>query len=350
MYISETNLRMLSPSGHCQMWDVGADGYARGEGVAAVVLKTLSQAIADGDPIECIIRETGVNQDGRTTGLTMPSNLAQAVLIRDTYRRAGLDITKPEHRPQFFHAHGTGTQAGDPQEAEAISSSLFPEGFNPDQKLYVGSIKTVIGHTEGCAGLASLIGTSLAMRNATIPPNMHFSSLSPKVQPFYENLEIPREATPWPNLAPGQVMRASINSFGFGGTNAHAIVEAYPAPSSTAVSSAAKPILYTPLTFSAASEKALVTMLSDYSAYLKRNTHVKLSDLAWTLQDRRSTLPYRKVVIGKDQQKLAANLEAIASAPTSDNPDLSVRQTTVSGAPRLLGVFTGQGAQWPRST
>lgn len=106
---------MLSPSGRSRMWDKDVDGYARGEGIASVVLKTLSAAIRDGDHIECVIRATGVNQDGRTPGLTMPSAKAQASLIRSTYDRAGLDIEKPEDRPQFFHAHGTGTPAGDPQ-------------------------------------------------------------------------------------------------------------------------------------------------------------------------------------------------------------------------------------------
>lgn len=196
------------------MWDRAADGYARGEGVAAVVMKTLSQALADGDHIECIIRETGVNQDGRTTGLTMPSNTAQTALIRDTYRRAGLDINKPRDRPQFFHAHGTGTQAGDPQEAEAVSTALFSNDTNIDTELFVGSIKTVIGHTEGSAGLASLIGSTLAMKHGIIPPNLHFSQLSEKVAPFYTHLKIPTEPASWPKLAPGQVKRASINSFG----------------------------------------------------------------------------------------------------------------------------------------
>ncbi|KAI0403744.1 polyketide synthase PksB [Xylaria palmicola] len=347
MYIAETNLRMLSPSGRCSMWDVAADGYARGEGVAVVVLKTLRQALADGDPIECVIRETGVNQDGRTTGLTVPSNLAQAALIRDTYRRAGLDLHNPEDRPQFFHAHGTGTQAGDPQEAEAISSSLFPEGMNSEKKLYVGSIKTVIGHTEGCAGLASLIGASLAMRNGVVPPNLHFSQLSPKVEPFYGNLHIPTEATSWPIVGPGQVRRVSINSFGFGGTNAHAIIETYEAQSPAACDGG-KSTLFTPLTFSAASKTALLKMLSDYSAYLDQNPDVKLSDLAWTLQDRRSVFPYRKVVAGTDLESLAKKLATFVGSPTSVHPDLSVRHPKLSENPRILGVFTGQGAQWPR--
>lgn len=147
MWIAESNLHMLSPTGTSKMWDAAADGYARGEGIAAVVLKTLSAAIRDGDNIDCIIRETGVNQDGRTAGLTMPSNLAQSDLIRDTYRRAGLDINNAKDRPQFFHAHGTGTPAGDPQEAEAISRAFFESGDIKDT-LYVGSIKTVIGFVD----------------------------------------------------------------------------------------------------------------------------------------------------------------------------------------------------------
>jgi hybrid polyketide synthase/nonribosomal peptide synthetase ACE1 len=195
------------------MWDSSADGYGRGEGIASVVLKTLSQALKDGDHIECIIRETGVNQDGRTSGITVPSSTAQTNLIRATYARAGLDLNNPMDRPQFFHAHGTGTKAGDPKEAEAIHQAFF-SGNSIHDKLYVGSIKSVIGHTEGTAGLASLIGSSLALQNATIPPNMHFNSLNPDILPFYNSLEVPVRATQWPALAPGQARRASINSFG----------------------------------------------------------------------------------------------------------------------------------------
>jgi hybrid polyketide synthase/nonribosomal peptide synthetase ACE1 len=145
-YISESKLGMLSPSGRCQMWDANADGYARGEGVAAVMLKRLSDAIADGDQIECIIRETGVNQDGKTKGITMPSAITQAALIRDTYARAGLDLNEKRDRPQFFEAHGTGTPAGDPQEAEALHTAFFSTvNHDPQDVLHVGSVKTVIG-------------------------------------------------------------------------------------------------------------------------------------------------------------------------------------------------------------
>lgn len=196
------------------MWDKDADGYARGEGLASVVLKTLSSALEDGDHIECIIRETGLNQDGRTTGITMPSNVAQTALIQQTYAKAGLDPKKVSDRPQFFHAHGTGTPAGDPQEAQAISKAFFSDDDSRNEKLYVGSIKTIIGHTEGTAGLASLIGASLALQHKIIPPNMHFNNLSDKVAPYYDNLEILTEAKSWPVVAPGQPRRASVNSFG----------------------------------------------------------------------------------------------------------------------------------------
>jgi hybrid polyketide synthase/nonribosomal peptide synthetase ACE1 len=111
-FIIESKMKMLSPTGHSRMWDAGADGYARGEGVAAVVMKRLSDAIADGDDIQCVIRETGTNQDGNTNGLTVPSSAAQAALIRKTYAKAGLDLHNPRDRPQYFEAHGTGTQAG----------------------------------------------------------------------------------------------------------------------------------------------------------------------------------------------------------------------------------------------
>jgi hybrid polyketide synthase / nonribosomal peptide synthetase ACE1 len=143
-YIGESKLKMLSPNGRSRMWDVDADGYARGEGIAAVVLKRLSDAIQDGDHIECIVRETGTNQDGRTRGITMPGVPSQAQLIRDVYNRAGLDLYKPSDRPQYYEAHGTGTPAGDPVEAEAISTVFFDpekgkEILETGGPLYVGS-------------------------------------------------------------------------------------------------------------------------------------------------------------------------------------------------------------------
>ncbi|ENH63773.1 Lovastatin nonaketide synthase [Fusarium oxysporum f. sp. cubense race 1] len=321
MYVAESKLSMLSPSGRSKMWDQDVNGYARGEGIAAVVLKPLSAAIRDNDHIDCIIRATGVNQDGRTPGLTMPSATAQADLIRSTYARAGLDINKPEDRPQFFHAHGTGTPAGDPREAEAIYRAFYSDV--KDDKLYVGSIKTVLGHTEGTAGLASLIGTALAIQNKTIPPNMHFDVLNPKIKPFYDNLEVPTKAIAWPETKKGQPRRASINSFGFGGTNAHAIIEAYE-PGTT--DSAPGP-LFSPLTFSASSESSLRSLLSSSSPTLS------------------STLAYRVAITASDVEDAYTQLDAIENGEQSST--IGVRQVT-KASPKIMGVFTGQGAQWPR--
>lgn len=194
-----------------------ANGYARGEGIAAVVLKTLSAAIADGDAIECVIVETGLNQDGRTIGLTVPSATAQTELIEATYSKAGLDLTKLSDRPQYFEAHGTGTPVGDPLEAQAIHDAFFrrpnSDPNHTSNPLYCGSIKTIIGHTEGTAGLAGLIRASLAIQHGVVPPNLLFKDLAPAVEPFYKNLEIVTKAKPWPALAPGSARRASVNSF-----------------------------------------------------------------------------------------------------------------------------------------
>ncbi|PSR84131.1 hypothetical protein BD289DRAFT_453499 [Coniella lustricola] len=328
MWIAESNLHMLSPTGSSKMWDASADGYARGEGIAAVVMKKLSDALRDGDPIECIIRGTGVNQDGRTAGLTMPNNAAQAELIRDTYARAGLDITNERDRPQFFHAHGTGTQAGDPQEAQAISSSFFPDS-SISEKLIVGSIKTVIGHTEGSAGLASLIGTAMALKTATIPPNLHFKNLNPRVAPYYSHLEIPTSAR-------------------FGGTNAHAILEAYEpeAAEQTAVAPLAVPV-FTPFTVSAASSTALRTMLDDLKVHLDSNREINMRDLAYTLQARRSTLAYRTVFKCDSVEEAITRIDGLLADDAAGEKTLTTRRIDVPNA-KVLGVFTGQGAQWPR--
>ncbi|KAL2198349.1 BcPKS5, polyketide synthase [Corynascus similis CBS 632.67] len=344
MMIAESNLHMLSPTGRSKMWDAGADGYARGEGIAAVVLKPLSAALRDGDPINCVIRGTGVNQDGRTPGLTMPNNVAQADLIRDTYARAGLNIQDPKDRPQFFHAHGTGTPAGDPQEAEAISRAFYDGGSTKDP-LYVGSIKTVIGHTEGTAGLASLIGTCLAMQHGTIPPNLHFNTLSPRVAEYCAHLRVPTKALPWPETVPGQPRRASVNSFGFGGTNAHAIIESFEAPAVTEAKSATSPA-FTPLTVSAASSSALRTTLSDLRGYLQTHAEANLRDLAYTLQHRRSTLAFRKAIAFENLDGLVTTISSLLDDGAGDS-GLTSRYFDSQDA-KVLGVFTGQGAQWPR--
>lgn len=323
------------------MWDASVDGYARGEGFATVVLKTLSQAIADNDHIECIIRETGVNQDGRTKGITMPSATAQAALIESTYARCGLNLSLVEDRPQYFEAHGTGTPAGDPIEAEAVCRAFFPEGNNPsDQKLYVGSIKTIIGHLEGAAGLAGLLKASLAMRNGIIPPNMHFNQLNPKVQPFYDHLCVPTLPIPWPTLPEGVAKRSSVNSFGFGGTNAHAIIEAW--ESSMLSQESGSDVHYGPFNLSAYSDQALVATAAALCDTLRNTEKLNLADLGYTLS-RRSQFQFQASFSATSQEQLIETLDNAVLKKSFATRAISVTEKL---PPRILGVFTGQGAQW----
>ncbi|KAK1961283.1 beta-ketoacyl synthase domain-containing protein [Colletotrichum sublineola] len=369
-FITEASLHMLSPTGKSRMWDVSADGYARGEGFAALFVKPLSQALKDGDSVISIIRETGVNSDGRTQGITMPSPIAQAELIRDTYRRSGLDPQSPADRCQYFEAHGTGTQAGDPREAQAISTAFFGDkastvAESDDQKLVVGSIKTVIGHTEGAAGLAGLLKVIHSMINKSIPPNLHLETLNPSVRPFYGHLRIPIDVVPWPRAPAGQPLRGSVNSFGFGGTNSHAIVERYepsihdeiakhfapgleaPIVSTAPAYNTEAPGVGLPLVLSAKSQKSLVAVVRSIRDFML-STDKPADEIAWNCYARRSALTYRTAVSADSRDGLIAGLGALlAKAGSASSPELGVRAKLDSGSKiKILGVFTGQGAQW----
>ncbi|TQV90541.1 hybrid NRPS/PKS enzyme [Cordyceps javanica] len=351
-YVASSSLHMLSADSRSRMWDAEASGYARGEGVAAVILKRLSTALADGDKIECVIRESGVNQDGRTKGITMPSATAQIALIEQTYAKAGLDPKNPSQRCQYFEAHGTGTAAGDPKEAEAISRAFFHPAdiiSRNSEPLYVGSIKTVVGHTEGTAGLAGLLKASLAVQNGVIPPNLLFNNLHPAVEPFYTNLEIATASKPWPILSEGSPRRASVNSFGFGGTNSHVIVENFvPSTSSKEIRASPAPQLV-PFNFSAASGSALKGVLSDYSEYLRSHPTVDLGDLVYTLHSRRSHHAVRVSLPARSAEDLQNKIDALLATSLEGNSSSSfgTRSRELSRPVRILGVFTGQGAQWP---
>ncbi|KAL7916739.1 putative PKS-NRPS protein [Trichoderma velutinum] len=342
MMISESKLHMLSPTGRSRMWDASADGYARGEGFGAVILKTLSQAIADKDNIHCIIRETGVNSDGRTNGITLPSSESQTALIQQTYARAGLDWNKD--KCQYFEAHGTGTPAGDPIEARAIHDAFFPsKTADSGEVMYVGSVKTVVGHLEGCAGIAGLIKASEAVRRGVIPPNMLFEKLNPGITPYYKNLKVPQQPIPWPETKDGAPRRASVNSFGFGGTNAHAIIESYEAGSTKPVVQTPESIIPNPLLLSATSTSTLKRMLSNTRDFLASDRSTPLQDVLFTLGERRSQHAVRASFSGHSRERLIEKLQIALDDDswTGTNVDAKVNQ------PRFLGVFTGQGAQWP---
>ncbi|SCO19757.1 unnamed protein product [Fusarium fujikuroi] len=343
-YVAESKLHMLSPTSRSRMWDAGADGYARGEGVASVILKPLSEAIRCGHHIECIVRETGMNSDGRTTGITMPSAAAQSALIRRTYQNAGLDPIKD--RPQYFEAHGTGTLAGDPVEARAIRQSFFADDETSSEdveKLYCGSIKTVIGHTEGCAGLAGLLKASLAVHNAIIPPNLLFNTLNPSIKPFYDRLQVPTAAIPWPQVSDGP-RRVSLNSFGFGGTNVHAIVENYQ-PDEPCTTTVSKKFVG-PLVISAETESSLAATVGKYADFIRSNPDVNLEDVAFVTQTRRSVFSRRAFFSGENRDKLLEFLDsAVETSKTGAEIGIQAPGSS-SETPAILGIFTGQGAQW----
>ncbi|EJT70750.1 hypothetical protein GGTG_11773 [Gaeumannomyces tritici R3-111a-1] len=378
VYITESKLHMLSPTGTSKMWDEGADGYARGEGVAALFLKPLSKALRDGDPVVGLIRGTGVNSDGRTPGITMPSATAQARLIQETYRAAGLDPDKVEDRCQYFEAHGTGTKAGDPVEARGIFQGFFEEADprrkrgrrqarrrqgdnNEPSPLLVGSIKTVIGHLEGCAGLAGVVKVLLAMKKGVVPPNQHLEKLNPEIEPLRDFLRVPTEPVPWPQPAPGQRKRASVNSFGFGGTNAHVIVESYeddkPTQGSDGLVAEESPQergeerLTAPIVLSASSRTSLLRRVEQIAGYIRENPQTSLRDLAWTLQTRRSELGLRVAIPAATRDGLLEELDhLVEEAKGSKQPAIGTpARQLVSPAEGvgILGIFTGQGAQWP---
>lgn len=233
----------------------------------------------------------------------------------------------------------------DPVEAEAISSTFFPD--SPDTAkttsatslLYVGPIKTVLGHTEGTAGVAAVLKAKLALQNSTIPPNLLFNSLNPSVAPFYDNLEIAKTAQSWPKLDSSQPRRASVNSFGFGGANAHAILESYQHPAErSAIAAASGP--FSPFTFSAASEEALRANLAAYLHHLDTYSDINPHDLAYTLRERRSVFPYRT----------AFPAVSIANLRTKIKTRLDEKETPIgiktlarpsAKSSKVLGIFTG---------
>ncbi|GLA55110.1 type I Iterative Polyketide synthase (PKS) [Aspergillus niger] len=217
MQIAMTSLHFLSPDSKSQAFDHKANGYSRGEGAAVITLKPLADALRDNNVIRAVIRGTGVNQDGKTPGITLPSAEAQEELIRTTYQSAGLDFSETN----YFEAHGTGTPAGDPLEASAIGAT-FGASRSKDNPIPIGSIKTNIGHMEGVSGLAGLIKSVYALEKAIIPPNLWFEKPNPRIPMAEWNITVPTKLTYWPTQG---LRRASVNSFGYGGTNAHCILD-----------------------------------------------------------------------------------------------------------------------------
>lgn len=213
----------LSPEGRCYTFDARANGYVRGEGGGVVVLKMLSRAIADGDPIHAVIRASAVNNDGASNGLTAPNRAAQEAVLRTAWARSGVSPTEA----QYVEAHGTGTALGDPIEARALGAVLGA-GRPAESPLLIGSVKTNLGHLEGAAGMVGLLKLALSIEHRLLPPSLHFKSDNPHAPLAELGLSVPTSLREWP--APERPLVGGVSSFGLGGTNGHVVLEEWSAP------------------------------------------------------------------------------------------------------------------------
>ena len=350
-----SNSNMLSPTGRLSTFDASADGYVRGEGFGAVVLKPLSQALKDGDDIYGLIRATAVNQDGHTQTLTAPSQEAQISMLEGLCAKAGVD---PGH-VGFVECHGTGTPTGDPIEAGAVGCV-----FGKDrrlQPLLIGSVKPNLGHLEPAAGITGLIKGALVARHGAIPPNINFDTPNPNIPFAALNLEVARETCPLPNLGGRQLV--VVNSFGFGGTNASALIEAWrPDTQRPCTQQPGKPQVVLPASFkhpgnnhraaipravpiSAATEASLQQLARAYADQLGAGGALAVSDpadLARTIDASRDHLNHRVAVIGANASELSQELAAFARGEVSER----VLAGRAAEGHKICFTFSGQGSQW----
>ena len=325
---------MLSPNGRCRAFDADGDGYVRAEGCGIVVLKPLAAALADGDDVVAVIHGTGVNSDGRTKGISLPNPDAQERLLRDVYAEFAIDPADV----LYVEAHGTGTPVGDPAECAALGR-VIGAGRAPNAPCLIGSVKTNIGHLESGSGVVGLIKTALALKHREIPASLHFRTPNPNI-PFGDlRLKVVTRTTPLPQDGP---LRAGINSFGFGGTNAHAILgEGVPARApSRATSHSTAPLLIT-----ARSRESLAELAARYAALLRADNAPTLGALAHAVAARREALPHRLAIVADDSNAAAKTLEAFAADPQAP-VDGAVSGEALAIPTRVAFVFSGNGSQW----
>ncbi|MGD0739971.1 MAG: SDR family NAD(P)-dependent oxidoreductase [Terracidiphilus sp.] len=327
---------MLSPDGQCRAFDASANGYVRGEGAGVVMLKPLRAALDAGDPIYAVIRATAINQDGHTVGMTVPSAVAQQAMIEDALLKAGIG----PRDVQYVEAHGTGTPIGDPIEARAIGSALSL-GRDENQFCAIGSVKTNLGHTEAAAGVAGLIKVALSLQHRQIPASLHFRQANSAIDLNGYRLRVVTALEPWP--APDRPAIAGVNSFGFGGANAHAILQAAPEEPRDETAEAAIPRL---LTISAKTPEGLKELASAYAERLRNAgaEEIRLRDLCYTASERRAHHDCRLAVVAASREDFAAYLTEFGSGVT--NANVSSGRVARTGAPKLAFVFSGMGPQW----
>ena len=342
--INFTKAGAMAPDGRCKAFDARANGYVRSEGAGVVVLKPLSRALADRDPIYAVIRGSAVNQDGRSNGLMAPNPHAQEAVLREAYRRA--EVSPGD--VQYVEAHGTGTLLGDPIEAKALGAVLALD--RPDGRpCLLGSVKTNLGHLEAAAGIAGLIKVALAMRHRELPASLHFEEPNPHIPFDRLPLRVNTALVPWP-APPDTAMLAGVSSFGFGGTNAHLVLQGPPQPDAGAPVGArengnrdtASTCL---LPLSARSAPALKSLAQSYRDHLlSPELTAAPRDICYAAGARRSHHEYRLAATGNSAAELAGGLEAFLSGEI--RPGLSCGRKLSDRQRKLVFVFPGQGSQW----
>ncbi|HEV3170544.1 MAG TPA: type I polyketide synthase [Actinocrinis sp.] len=350
----------LAPDGRCKPFDASADGMVRAEGCAMVALRRLSDAERNGDRVLAVILGTAVNSDGRSNGLLAPNAEAQRALLAEVYQPGG---AVAPHALDYVEAHGTGTALGDPVEAGALGAVLG-HGRASDQPLLIGSVKSNLGHLEAAAGIAGLAKTVLALHHDELPPQLHFSSPSPHIDFDALALRVVSEAEPWPRYS--GTATAGVSAFGFGGTNAHILLQEYrPAPSAvhitahtTLVSRAsvsgavtitggpAVGVAPSVLALDAPTPERLREDAAELADWLRSGdgSRARLADVAHTLSGRLGRGRHRAAVVARTRDQACGALSAVAAG----KPD----PATVSGvirpaAPQAVWVFSGYGSQWP---
>ncbi len=334
----------MAPDGRCKAFDARANGYVRGEGAGVVVLKPLSRALADRDPIYAVIRGSAVNQDGRSNGLMAPNPQAQEAVLREAYLRAAVSPGDV----QYVEAHGTGTLLGDPIEAKALGAVLALDR-SPERPCLIGSVKTNLGHLEAAAGIAGLIKVALALQHREVPPSLHFEEPNPHI-PFDQlPLRVNTALGPWP-APPGAAMLAGVSSFGFGGTNVHVVLQGAP-QSDSGMHAAdcedgnreATSTYLLPL--SARSAPALLSLARSYHDFLiDPELTASPDDICYAAGARRSHHEYRLAATGSSVAQLAEELETFIRGEVC--PGLSSGRKLSDRQRKLVFVFPGQGSQW----
>ncbi|WP_437512398.1 SDR family NAD(P)-dependent oxidoreductase [Sorangium sp. So ce1099] len=322
-------LQALSPDGRCKTFDVSANGFVRGEGCGALVLKRLSDAERDGDRIWGVIRGSAVNQDGRSTGLTQPNVLAQQALLRDALKDAGLGPSDIG----YVEAHGTGTSLGDPIEYEALREVLGARRAD-GSRCVLGSVKTNFGHLEAAAGIAGLMKAVLSLHHERIPRQLHFRALNPRISLEGTPFVVASEDVAWPRGERSR--RAGVSSFGLSGTNAHVIVEEAPrrkvVPAAASAGEIERPVHV--LALSGRSEGALEALRVRYVEQLRSQESEGVADLCYTAGACRSHFEERLAVVGSTRSQLIERLEAGSAVRGKAEPR------------RIAFLFTGQGSQY----